>query len=75
MAARREAGRDGLPFEVTMGSPGSTSSAPLASADDVRRWQEVGATRLVVTPPDVASADAIVGFVKRFADDVISNVG
>ena len=44
-AARREAGREDLPFEVSMGNRLSLD------ADSVRRYADVGVTRLMLQPP------------------------
>lgn len=40
---REEAGRRDLPFEVTVGGP-------VASEDDVKRWEDAGVDRLIVAP-------------------------
>jgi len=40
---RSEAGRASDPFEVTL-------SGPVNSPDDLRRWEEVGVDRLIVSP-------------------------
>jgi probable F420-dependent oxidoreductase len=40
---RAEAGRDAERFEVCLGGP-------VAGPDDVRRWEELGVTRLIVSP-------------------------
>jgi probable F420-dependent oxidoreductase len=42
-ALRAEAGRDAERFEVCLGGP-------VAGPDDVRRWEELGVTRLIVSP-------------------------
>ena len=44
--------------------------------DGVRRSEEIGATRIIVAPvlTDRMSADVIVDFTKRFADEVITRV-
>ena len=42
-ALRSEAGRASDPFEVTL-------SGPVNSPDDLRRWEEVGVDRLIVSP-------------------------
>jgi len=41
---RKEAGREKLPFEVTVGTPGRPT------VDDIKRLQEAGATRVTVVP-------------------------
>ena len=66
----RDAGRDGEPFEVTLGG------AFGGDLDGVRRSEEIGATRIIVAPvlTDRMSADVIVDFTKRFADEVITRV-
>ncbi len=56
---RGEYGRDTAPFQICLGGP-------VASADDVRRWEELGVTRLVVSPWR-RSPDAVDGM-RRFAD-------
>ena len=56
---RGEYGRDTAPFQICLGGP-------VASADDVRRWEELGVTRLVVSPWR-RSPDAVDGL-RRFAD-------
>jgi probable F420-dependent oxidoreductase len=56
---RREAGREGEPFQVTLGGAPSTP-------DDLRRWQDAGVDRLVVSPWR-RSREALDGL-RRFAD-------
>ena len=56
---RREYGREDTPFQICLGGP-------VSSADDVRRWTDLGVTRLVVSPWR-RSPDAIDGL-RRFAD-------
>lgn len=56
---RAEAGRDDLPFEVTLGGP-------VATRDDVARWEEAGVHRLIVAPW-ARSREATLGM-QRFAD-------
>jgi probable F420-dependent oxidoreductase len=56
-----DAGRDPAAFEVCIGGP-------VASADDLRRYEDLGVTRLLVAPWR-RSRDAIDG-IKRFADTV-----
>jgi probable F420-dependent oxidoreductase len=56
---RREYDRDAAPFQICLGGP-------VASADDVRRWEELGVTRLVVSPWR-RSPEAVDGM-RRFAD-------
>jgi probable F420-dependent oxidoreductase len=78
-AFRREAGRQGLPFEVTCGL-GRT-------LDDARRSEDVGVTRITVGPAphgDVLADPSrpharlqkqdFTDFTKRFADEVIAKV-
>lgn len=69
-AARRDAGRQDEPFEVTLGG------AHGADLDSIRRAEEAGATRLIVGPRGVelGSADSIIDFTKRYADEVIANL-
>lgn len=59
---RDEAGRAGEPFEVTLGGP-------VATRDDVARWEEAGVHRLIVSPWN-RSRDAIDGM-RRFAEALI----
>ncbi|MCU1429988.1 MAG: class F420-dependent oxidoreductase [Actinomycetia bacterium] len=54
-----EAGRDPAAFEYCLGSP-------ITSADDVKRWEEIGVTRMVFAPWR-RSKEAIDGM-RRFAD-------
>ena len=56
---RREHDRETAPFQICLGGP-------VASADDVRRWEELGVTRLLVSPWR-RSPDALDGM-RRFAD-------
>jgi probable F420-dependent oxidoreductase len=56
---RGEYDRDVASFEICLGGP-------VASADDVRRWEELGVTRLIVSPWR-RSPEAIDGM-RRFAD-------
>jgi probable F420-dependent oxidoreductase len=56
---RREHDRETVPFQICLGGP-------VASADDVRRWEELGVTRLLVSPWR-RSPDALDGM-RRFAD-------
>jgi probable F420-dependent oxidoreductase len=67
--ARRAAGRDHLPFEVTTGFGGDL--------DSVRRCEDVGVTR-VMTGPRATGAritkDDVIDWTKRFADEVIAKV-
>jgi probable F420-dependent oxidoreductase len=58
---RADAGRGGEPFEVCFG-------APVASRDDVTRWEDLGVTRLVVSP--WARSKVAVDGMRRFADMV-----
>jgi probable F420-dependent oxidoreductase len=58
---RAEYGREDVPFEICLGGS-------VTSADDVKRWEEVGVTRLIVSPWR-RSPDAIDGL-RRFADRV-----
>lgn len=54
-----EHGRDPSGFEIVLGGP-------VASRDDVRRWEELGVTRLIVSPWR-RSPEAVEGL-RRFAD-------
>ncbi len=63
-AMRAEAGQTG-PFQVTLG-------AQVASVDDVHRWEDAGATRLLVSPftdPRQAAEG-----LRRFGDEVIAKI-
>ncbi|HKA04078.1 MAG TPA: hypothetical protein VKD67_07100, partial [Acidimicrobiales bacterium] len=67
--ARKDAGRDQLPFEVTSGL-GRTP-------DDIRRAEELGVTRTVAGPGTGSTritADVYRDWMKRFADEVVSAV-
>ncbi|WP_166903464.1 LLM class F420-dependent oxidoreductase [Mycobacterium sp. DL440] len=72
MKARAEAGRDG-PFEVTMPSPLDTS------LDGFKRLEDAGVTRVVVAPQapegERPTAQAWADWSKRFADEVIAELG
>jgi probable F420-dependent oxidoreductase len=59
---RREAGREGQPFQVTLGG------AP-SGPDEVRRWRDAGVDRLVVSPWR-RSREALDGM-RRFADALL----
>jgi alkanesulfonate monooxygenase SsuD/methylene tetrahydromethanopterin reductase-like flavin-dependent oxidoreductase (luciferase family) len=61
---RAGAGRTG-PFQVTLG-------ARVASVDDVRRYEDAGATRLLVTP-FTNPREAAEGF-RRFGDEIIAKL-
>ena len=56
---RREHDRETVAFQICLGGP-------VTSADDVRRWEELGVTRLIVSPWR-RSPDAVDGL-RRFAD-------
>jgi probable F420-dependent oxidoreductase len=56
---RGEYGRDAASFQICLGGP-------VASADDVQRWDELGVSRLIVSPWR-RSPEAIDGM-RRFAD-------
>jgi probable F420-dependent oxidoreductase len=56
---RAEAGREDAPFEVTVGGP-------VASVDDVRRWEDAGVHRLIVSPWR-RSPEAVEGL-RRFSE-------
>ncbi len=60
-ALRRELGRANEPFEVTVGGS-------VREPDDVSRWQDVGVTRLVVSPWR-RSREAVDGL-RRYADTI-----
>jgi probable F420-dependent oxidoreductase len=63
-AMRADAGRTG-PFQVTLG-------ARVTSIDDVRRYEDAGATRLLVTP-FTNPREATEGF-NRFGDEIIAKL-
>ncbi len=56
---RREAGRESEPFELSL-------SGRLGEPDDIRRWEDIGIDRLVVSPWR-RSSEAIDGL-RRYAD-------
>jgi probable F420-dependent oxidoreductase len=56
---RREYDRDAASFQICLGGP-------VSSADDVQRWEELGVTRLIVSPWR-RSPDAVDGM-RHFAD-------
>ena len=60
---RREAGREGEPFEISLGGQ-------LREKGDLKRWEDAGVTRLVVSPWQ-RSRDCIEGL-RRCADLVFS---
>jgi hypothetical protein len=61
---RASAGRTG-DFQVTLG-------AQVRSVDDVRRWEDAGATRLLVTP-FTSPREAAEGF-QRFGEEIIAKL-
>jgi probable F420-dependent oxidoreductase len=70
-AHRHEAGRSGLPFEI--------SGGPAHTLDDLRRTAELGVTRVIVGPridpsgpPATLDVKRFVDFCARYADKVIS---
>jgi probable F420-dependent oxidoreductase len=62
-ALLEENGRGDAPFQIVLGGP-------IRSADDVKRWEEIGVTRMIVSPwrrsPEAVEA------MQRFADDYVS---
>ena len=67
--ARREAGRDQLPFEVTTGM--------VSDLDGVRRCRDIGVTRVISGPPATAariSRDDVLEWIERFADEVVNKL-
>ena len=54
-----EYGREDVPFQMVLGGP-------VTSVDDVRRWEDIGVTRMIVSPwkrsPEAVEA------MKRFAE-------
>lgn len=68
-AERKAAGREGLPFEITTGNAGSL--------DGIRRYQELGVTRMLVGPGlehGLPKVDDFRDFAKRYADEVITKI-
>jgi probable F420-dependent oxidoreductase len=67
---RRDAGRENQPFEVTF------NGAFGRDLDGVRRCEDVGATRIIVTPmiTDKITPELIADYTKQFADEVIAKV-
>ncbi|MFI5053414.1 MAG: LLM class F420-dependent oxidoreductase [Acidimicrobiia bacterium] len=67
---RREAGREDLPFEVTLGGGFGLD------LDSVRRCEDIGATRIVVGPSmaQKITPEVVADFTKQFADEVISKL-
>jgi probable F420-dependent oxidoreductase len=67
---RKEAGRQDLPFEVTLGGNFGRD------VDGIRRCEEAGATRIVVAPmvSERITPEIVADFTKRFADEVISKL-
>ena len=61
---RADAGREG-PFQVTLG-------ARVASVDDVKRYEDAGATRLLVFPV-TNPRETAEGF-RRFSDEIIAKL-
>ena len=57
-----EYGREHVPFQVVLGGP-------VASVDDVRRWEDVGVTRMIVSP--WRRSPEAVESMQRFADAVL----
>lgn len=73
-ALRRAAGRDGQPFEVTVGC-----NVP-PTVDNLRRYQEAGAARVTLAPwgrppGGRLTAEFAIEGLERFADEVLSKVG
>jgi len=58
---RREAGREDEPVEVTLGGN-------LREPDEIRRWEDAGVHRLVVSPWQL-SREAVEGL-RRYADTI-----
>jgi probable F420-dependent oxidoreductase len=67
---RKEAGRENLPFEVTLGGNFGRD------LDGIRRCEEAGATRIIVAPmvSERITPEVVADFTKRFADEVISKL-
>jgi alkanesulfonate monooxygenase SsuD/methylene tetrahydromethanopterin reductase-like flavin-dependent oxidoreductase (luciferase family) len=67
---RKEYGREGEPFSVTVGMPAET-------LDDIRRLEDLGVTNLAAGyrnayEPDTMPLQEKIDWVKRFGDEVIS---
>ena len=60
----KEYGREEVPFQMVLGGP-------VRSVDDVRRWEEVGVTRMIVSPWN-RSPEAVEAM-KRFAEAYVSS--
>jgi probable F420-dependent oxidoreductase len=67
---RREAGRENQPFEVTF------NGAFGRDLDGVHRCEDVGATRIIVTPmiTEKITPELVADYTKRFADEVIAKL-
>jgi probable F420-dependent oxidoreductase len=67
---RKDAGRQDLPFEVTLGG------AFGRDVEGIRRCAEMGATRIVVAPMvrERITPEIVADFTKRLADEVIANL-
>jgi probable F420-dependent oxidoreductase len=70
LSARRDAGRDGEPFEVTF------SGALGRDLDGIRRCEDAGATRIIAAPgnTDRISAEIVIDWTKRFGDEVVARL-
>jgi len=59
-----EYGRESVPFQFVLGGP-------VATLDDVRRWEDVGVTRMIVSP--WRRSPEAVETMKEFADKVVQS--
>jgi probable F420-dependent oxidoreductase len=67
--ARREAGREERPFEIT------TIGAHVSNLDDMRRAADIGATRIIVGPWGTVgrpTPESIAEWAEQFADEVMA---
>jgi alkanesulfonate monooxygenase SsuD/methylene tetrahydromethanopterin reductase-like flavin-dependent oxidoreductase (luciferase family) len=67
---RKDAGRDDLPFEVTLGG------AYGSDLDSLRRCEDAGAIRVVVAPKFESriTPELVAEFTKRFADEILTKL-
>ena len=67
---RRDAGREHLPFEVTFNGGFGRD------LDGVRRCEDIGATRIIVTPmiTEKITPELVADYTKQFADEVIAKL-
>ena len=72
---RKQAGRDHLPFEITVGSPAAGAGATL---DMVKAARDAGAQRVVVSPPwppeGRLSVQYVQDFMQRTGEEIIAKL-